>query len=48
MDTITLKSIADELRVDVLNMVYSAGSGHIGGSFSSAELVTALLLESGN
>ncbi len=34
--------IANELRVDVLNMIYKARSGHPGGSFSSAEIITAL------
>lgn len=37
-----LEKIAQGLREDVLKMVYTAGSGHIGGSFSSAEIMTAL------
>lgn len=34
---------AQSFRIDVLNMVYAAQSGHIGGAFSVAETVTALL-----
>jgi len=37
-----LKKIAAELRQDVVRMVYLAGSGHPGGSLSSAEIITAL------
>jgi transketolase len=33
---------AYELRRDVVDMVYNAGSGHLGGSFSSAEIVATL------
>ena len=33
---------AYELRCDVVDMVYNAGSGHLGGSFSSAEIVASL------
>jgi transketolase len=33
---------AQQLRIDVLNMVYGAKSGHIGGPFSAAEIVAAL------
>lgn len=34
---------AQELRIDVLRMVYNAQSGHIGGAFSAAEIVASLL-----
>lgn len=37
-----LERIAHELRFDILRMIAKAGSGHPGGSLSSAELVTAL------
>ena len=42
MDIQKLKKIANELRILVLKAVYNAQSGHIGGSFSSAELIAVL------
>ena len=33
---------AQNLRIDVLNMVYRAQTGHIGGSFSAAEILASL------
>ena len=36
---------ADELRLAVLDMALAAGSGHIGGSFSSAEILAVLYRE---
>lgn len=33
---------ANALRRSVVEMVYQAGSGHIGGSLSAAEIMTAL------
>jgi len=42
MDTQQLQKIARELRVDVLVMLYKAGSGHTGGSLSIIEIITAL------
>ena len=33
---------ARTLRLNTLDMILKAGSGHIGGSFSIAELITAL------
>ena len=33
---------AQEIRIDVLKMVYGAHSGHIGGPFSAAEIVASL------
>jgi transketolase len=33
---------AQELRIEVLQMVYGAQSGHLGGPFSAAEIVAAL------
>jgi transketolase len=35
---------AQEWRIQVLDMVYRAQSGHIGGSFSAAEIIAALYL----
>lgn len=37
-----LDQIARELRVLVVKMVYQAGSGHIGGSLSAADMMAAL------
>jgi transketolase len=37
-----LEQIAHDLRCLVVQMVYRAGSGHIGGSLSAADLITAL------
>ena len=37
-----LKVKAYELRRDVLDMIYHAGSGHPGGSLSAAEIITVL------
>ncbi|MCL5071774.1 MAG: transketolase [Actinobacteria bacterium] len=40
-----LKEITKELKIETLKMVYKAGRGHLGGSFSSAEIITALYFE---
>jgi transketolase len=37
-----LRTIASFLRKDALEMIVSANSGHIGGSLSSVELLTAI------
>jgi transketolase len=37
-----LKEIARELRIESLRMIHAAGSGHPGGSLSSAEIVSCL------
>lgn len=37
-----LNKIANELRAEVLRMVFSAGAGHVAGPLSSAEIITAL------
>ncbi len=37
-----LEEIARQLRIDSLEMIYKRGAGHPGGSFSAAEIVTAL------
>jgi transketolase len=37
-----LKRIAAQIRTDILLMIYEAQAGHPGGSFSAADIVTAL------
>ena len=37
-----LTKIAHQLRVDVLEMIYNAQTGHLGGSLSAAEIVATL------
>lgn len=37
-----LKNIAKEIRVDIIEMLYRAGSGHAGGSLSSVEIIVSL------
>ena len=37
-----IAAIAQELRIQVLEIVHRAGTGHLGGSFSAAEIVAAL------
>ena len=37
-----LKAIARQVRIDILEMIGEAGSGHIGGSFSAVETMIAL------
>lgn len=41
-DIKALEKKAKELRRDVLNMIWNAKSGHLGGSFSEIEILTAL------
>ena len=38
----TLQETASQLRTDVIEMIYKAGSGHPGGSLSAADIVTVL------
>ncbi len=38
-----LTKLAWKLRIDVVDMIHNAGSGHPGGSLSAAEIVTALV-----
>ncbi|WP_245587175.1 transketolase [Aliagarivorans marinus] len=42
MSAQALGELANNIRLDILDMVYKAQSGHIGGSFSAAEIVTTL------
>ncbi|MDO4282675.1 MAG: transketolase [Clostridia bacterium] len=37
-----LKNIANNIRKDIIHMIYSAGSGHPGGSLSCVEILVAL------
>ena len=37
-----LKRIARELKIEALRMIYRRGQGHPGGTFSAAEIITAL------
>ena len=46
--TAKLEKVCLQLRKDVLKMVYTAGSGHIGGSFSAAEIMTVLFFHEMN
>lgn len=43
-----LEKVCLQLREDVLKMVYTAGNGHIGGSFSAAEIMTVLFFHEMN
>lgn len=45
MDINKLQLIAKQVRRDIIDMIYKAGSGHPGGSLSSVELITALYFE---
>ena len=42
MDSIELQRMANRLRMHVIEMTYTAGSGHPGGSLSAADIITAL------
>lgn len=37
-----LKEIAQNIRIDIIRAIHSAGSGHPGGSLSAADIITAL------
>ena len=37
-----LQRRAQELRLTIVDMIHAAGSGHLGGSLSSAEILTVL------
>ena len=37
-----LEAVARQLRRDVIEMIYRAGSGHAGGSLSAADIIAAL------
>lgn len=42
MDLKTLERTATELRIDILEMIYKAQSGHVGGSLSAIDVLTCL------
>ncbi|TDF98667.1 transketolase [Paenibacillus piri] len=42
MDTIALKAKAVQIRMDLLNMIHRAKTGHTGGSLSNTDILTAL------
>ena len=41
-ETLALKKIANNVRIDIIEEVYNAKSGHIGGAFSIADILTVL------
>jgi transketolase len=41
-DISTLENIAKEVRIEILKMLTSSGSGHTGGSLSAADIATAI------
>ena len=41
-ETLALEKIANNVRMDILKEVYNAKSGHIGGAFSIADILTVL------
>lgn len=45
MDALTLSKIADERRLDALEMDFHAHTGHIGGAMSIAEILSCLYYE---
>ena len=45
MDIKELKEIAKQIRIDIINEVTSAASGHPGGSLSSVEIATLLYFD---
>lgn len=48
MDTTKLQQVANEIRKGIVTAVYSAKSGHPGGSLSSADILTYLYFEEMN
>ena len=42
------EEIAKKIRIDIINMISEAGSGHPGGSLSAADIVTALYFKEMN
>jgi len=41
-DADRLKEIARQIRLDIIEMLFQAGSGHLGGSLSAADILVAL------
>jgi len=44
-DVEQLKSIAKDVRRDIISMIYAAGSGHPGGSLSATDFLTVLFFD---
>lgn len=42
------EKLTKEFRIDILEMVYNANSGHIGGSFSLIDILTYIIFEDSN
>jgi len=42
MEEIDIKRKAHEFRIDILNMIHKANSGHTGGSLSAIDILTTL------
>lgn len=47
-NTDELKKIANTIRIDILEMIWNMKSGHLGGSFSMVEVLTALYFDEMN
>lgn len=45
VDSATIVRAADEMRLDIIEMIHRAASGHPGGSFSCINLVATLLMD---
>ena len=45
MTTLELQTMAIRVREDILTCVHSAGSGHLGGSLSAADIFTCLYFD---
>lgn len=45
MESAALRQIGNELRKDIVTMCYESGAGHVGGSLSSADVLTVLYNE---
>lgn len=45
MNLSEMKQVASQIRQDIVQMVHAAGSGHPGGSLSSADLMTVLYFD---
>lgn len=48
MELLELKKHASQIRLNILEMIYNAQSGHIGGSLGAAEILTYLYFEEMN
>jgi transketolase len=47
-ETLALNTLARQVRQDIVEMVYRAGSGHLGGSLSAVEILLSLYFEQMN